>query len=245
MISTLSSLFSNSPKSVSNWRKEKRPIIQLIDKYFTKEDLQEFLENGRISRLDEADFIQKEVFQLNMLKYFQSFTATPLYSSNHIFIIFYFRFIKELYKASKGMETIDTFLFNANFYLANFNQLLNTFLVSHSISQSYENQSEIFHEIYILQKYFVIFDNWDSYMLLFLRKCIDNGFKNLFNPHDEDNKKAEAFYHICGFIVFTDNKYKDLTDLKKINFINNKYKNYQKLPLSSDSIDTILDKLFS
>ncbi len=241
MISTLSSLFSNSPKSVSNWKKQKRPIIKLLDKYFSKEDLQEFLKNGSISRFDKAEFIQKEVFQLNTLKYFQSFTTTPLYSSNHIFIIFYFRFIRELYRASKNLETIDTFLFNFNFYLVNFNQLLYTFLVSYSIDS--QSQKKEFHDIHILHRYFVIFDNWDSYMLLFLRECIDNGFRNLFNPHDEISKKAEAFYHICGFIVFTDDIYRDLSDNLKLDFINTKYNEYQKLPLSSDSINTILCNL--
>jgi len=31
------------------WDKQKRPIIALLEKYFTKEDLEEFLETGEIS----------------------------------------------------------------------------------------------------------------------------------------------------------------------------------------------------
>ena len=37
---------------VSNWKKEKRPIMNFLYKYFTKEDLQEFLETGKISKLE-------------------------------------------------------------------------------------------------------------------------------------------------------------------------------------------------
>ncbi|OGS70805.1 MAG: hypothetical protein A3F91_09840 [Flavobacteria bacterium RIFCSPLOWO2_12_FULL_35_11] len=52
MINTLSKLLGNSPKSISNWKKENRPIISLLYKYFIKEDLEEFLETGKIKKLE-------------------------------------------------------------------------------------------------------------------------------------------------------------------------------------------------
>lgn len=52
MISTLSELMGNSPKTVSNWKKENRPIMIFLHKYFTKEDLQEFLKTGKVSKLE-------------------------------------------------------------------------------------------------------------------------------------------------------------------------------------------------
>lgn len=53
MINTLSRLLGNSPKSISNWKKENRPIISLLYKYFTKEDLDEFLQTDKIKKLEK------------------------------------------------------------------------------------------------------------------------------------------------------------------------------------------------
>ena len=36
-------------RTLYNWRKEGRPIISLLEKYFTQEELEEFLETGEIS----------------------------------------------------------------------------------------------------------------------------------------------------------------------------------------------------
>lgn len=52
MLKTYSKLFQNTIRTISNWKVEKRPIITLLEKYFTKEDLEEFLETGKISRLE-------------------------------------------------------------------------------------------------------------------------------------------------------------------------------------------------
>lgn len=45
-------LLDVSDKTFYNWRKEKRPIIKLCEKYFTKEDLEEFLETEKISKFE-------------------------------------------------------------------------------------------------------------------------------------------------------------------------------------------------
>lgn len=41
--------------SYYNWDKQKRPIISLLEKYFTKEDLEELLEYGTIEKLEFAN----------------------------------------------------------------------------------------------------------------------------------------------------------------------------------------------
>lgn len=235
-------LLDISERSYYTFKKQKRPIILLLEKYFKKEDLQEFLETKKIEKFEKADFIQKEVFELNSIKYFQSFASSSLSSTEYKFIIFYFNFLSELNKSNQNKETINSFVFNKFFYVVDFNHLLNTFLVSKCID-NLTTKKETINNIYIINKYFYIFKEWDSYMLLFLKECLNNQFKNLYNPNDCIENKKEAFYHICGFIVFTDKKYEKLTDVKKIDYINNKYKEYKKLPLSSDSINIILDNL--
>lgn len=50
----ISSLLLFTPQGVNKWKKEKRPIITLLQKYFTKEDLEEFEETGAITRMEKV-----------------------------------------------------------------------------------------------------------------------------------------------------------------------------------------------
>jgi len=42
-----------TPPAVSSWRKQNRPIIELLETYFTANEIEDFLENGRISDKDD------------------------------------------------------------------------------------------------------------------------------------------------------------------------------------------------
>lgn len=64
MLKTYSLLFQNTIRTISNWKIEKRPIISLLEKYFSKEDLEEFLKTGEIKKqelLKKQDFMQLEL----------------------------------------------------------------------------------------------------------------------------------------------------------------------------------------
>ncbi|RZV14562.1 hypothetical protein D3M61_04805 [Aliarcobacter butzleri] len=52
MINTLVKILGNSKKTIYRWKEEKRPIIALLEKYFTEKDLEEFITNGKINRLE-------------------------------------------------------------------------------------------------------------------------------------------------------------------------------------------------
>lgn len=57
MIKNKESIYMNlfgwgSANTYYNWKKEKRPIINLLEKYFTKEELQEFFEYGEIEKFE-------------------------------------------------------------------------------------------------------------------------------------------------------------------------------------------------
>lgn len=54
IIETTVKLLGVSKNSYWNYRKQKRPVMFLLEKYFTKEDLQEFLYTGRISKFEEG-----------------------------------------------------------------------------------------------------------------------------------------------------------------------------------------------
>lgn len=52
MINALVKILGNSKKTVYRWKEEKRPIIALLEKYFTEKDLEEFITTYSIARMD-------------------------------------------------------------------------------------------------------------------------------------------------------------------------------------------------
>jgi predicted flavoprotein YhiN len=72
----MSELFGFSTQSYFNWKKEahtKRKIISLLEKYFTKEDLEEFLETGEIQKQElvkdlSHDELKKLIDLKNIIK---------------------------------------------------------------------------------------------------------------------------------------------------------------------------------
>ena len=70
MLKTYSKLFKNTIRTISNWKQENRPIIALLEKYFTKRDLEEFLEKGSIPKYDVLQE-QELVFKYAKQRYFE------------------------------------------------------------------------------------------------------------------------------------------------------------------------------
>lgn len=58
----LAPLFEMTPQGIRNWSLDNRPIIQLIEQYFTPEDVKEFLESGKVDRLEKLLKIE-EIFE--------------------------------------------------------------------------------------------------------------------------------------------------------------------------------------
>lgn len=54
----VSQLMSFSINSFYIWKKENRPIMALLQKYLTEEDINEFLATGSISKFDNIDYIK-------------------------------------------------------------------------------------------------------------------------------------------------------------------------------------------
>lgn len=52
MQKTLARLFDVHPNTITNWEKEKKKGFLLFQKYFTKEDIEEFIETGEIKRIN-------------------------------------------------------------------------------------------------------------------------------------------------------------------------------------------------
>lgn len=50
LLKTYSKLLQNTVRTISNWKNENRPIINLLEKYFLKEELEEFINTGKIAK---------------------------------------------------------------------------------------------------------------------------------------------------------------------------------------------------
>lgn len=72
-IENISKLFDFANSTIYKWKKEKRLILDLFDKYFTDEDIEEFLNTGKIERLDIAQsnkyLINKSIKLYKMISY--------------------------------------------------------------------------------------------------------------------------------------------------------------------------------
>lgn len=53
MINTICKIMSISRSAYFKFKKEERPVISLLEKYFTKEELEEFLKNGQIEKCEQ------------------------------------------------------------------------------------------------------------------------------------------------------------------------------------------------
>ena len=62
MYKAISKLIGNSERTIFTWKKENRLIIKLIEKYFTKEDLVQFIHTGNISRYDLINVYSQKQF---------------------------------------------------------------------------------------------------------------------------------------------------------------------------------------
>ncbi len=62
MKQAIKAILSISDKTYYNWKKEKRPIISFLEKYFTEEDLEEFLNTGKLEKLEYTQEITKDIY---------------------------------------------------------------------------------------------------------------------------------------------------------------------------------------
>lgn len=237
MIEFISKLLGVHRNSYFNYKKQNRPIILFLEKYFKKGDLEEFLKTDKVEKLEKMDFLQNQVIQKNRVKYLKSFTYFNPYGSlaksHTVFINFYFNFLKELRDQEKRDVGFVHFTYSDSFINHDFQYLLTQYLLSQSLIKYQKNIDDNFEQYKIeytdlevtgqdtheveqlskksvrsdcrldildkyddLHKHFEIFNGWDSYMLLFLKECLDTNFKILFDENDNKKLQDEALYHI-------------------------------------------------
>lgn len=234
---TIAKLFIMTSQGIGKWKKEKRPIINFIEKYLDEQDIEEFLKTEKIKKFEQFNFIQKNIMDKNQKVYLKSFNEKlhfkSLSTSHGIFIEFYFSFLYDLKEISK-QRTIYNLEFNNilisslnNFLIKKYNKnLLNVKKIEEIDTKSleFENKSHLEN----IQKHIDCFKKWGSDMLLYLDYILKDNLQLFLDSNNE-----ELIYHAVGFnvIYYVKNKSLDDTLIENIfndvisNFIENKENN--------------------
>jgi len=189
---TISILIGNSERTIFKWKKENRPILSLLEKYFTKDDLAEFLETEKIEKFDNILKIQNIVINNNINKYIDTFIqktqSNTIKFSGNFFIDFYFSFLSYFNKFD--MEK-------------SFSCLIHDYLIDYS-SDKYMYPLQL----KTINNYLYLFNDFDDLMTIFLSQSLNNNFAELLDNDDysiglNKLKKDEAYFHIIGLYFYT------------------------------------------
>lgn len=218
MINTLSLLLGNTQKTVSNWKKEKRPIMKLLYQYFTKEELEEFLESGRIAKFENIQYIFDSFLPKQKQIYLNSFISNPnfkwksIVKSNNIFIDFYFSFLVEFpnLKVSSFQDKIHLFLNQySNSILQDrltiqkikddIKRDLETDVISDDTMGSIINLSINAHgrDVFNILQHFGFYNGWGDDMCVFISYLIKDDFDYFIKSGDK-----ELLIHSIGYLYY-------------------------------------------
>jgi hypothetical protein len=84
-------MLGNTEKSYYRWKEEGRPIITFLERYFTKEDLEEFLKTGIMSKLENTEDNTMSYMLLEYVRYnlkdklFKAFKDISSWSDKYIY----------------------------------------------------------------------------------------------------------------------------------------------------------------
>lgn len=179
-------------------KREKRPIINLLEKYFSKEDLEEFIASGQCTKFEKYHHIEFNILKNSRIKYMNSFKKYDrftLFSS--VFMDFYFNFLM--------------FLKTKNIFTSDFCSLFDEYKISYFLQK--KNKFESLFDL--LKKDLNVFKDWDDGMLIFIDSLLENSLQNLFSEADSKEEQNIALYQFIGYYVYSKNS--SLDRIKKLN----------------------------
>lgn len=118
----LSKIFLNSVRSAQNWRKENRPIVNLLDEYFTDSDIEEFIENEHITR-----FSYNYTIDYIIADYLDQFYK--IFNTNSHLLNLFLDFIQDVY-----IDHIVAFECREDFKSIKHNHYFTTYLINNNIN---------------------------------------------------------------------------------------------------------------
>jgi len=190
--------------SYYNWSKSKRPIIQILEKYFDEKDLHHILDEYTVHKFDKLLKIEEIVIKNQSIKYINTFLqftqSGTLKFASPFFIDFYFNFLLKIEK-----DNLPTF---------NFQEQITYYFVDFAKNKDSD-------KIKMIVPYLSIFNNWDELMSIFLSQNLENNLSILLDHIDNLNsiKKEEVYFHIISLYIY--HNYPSLKDGLKVELIKN------------------------
>lgn len=107
MQKTLAKLFDVHPNTVGNWKKEGRLSFLFFQKYFKKEEIEEFIETGKIEKLETLDI------HFMFIKAFEKLLSSFVQNLDDIY-----SFLNAIQEANRVIPTIQTATASRKLFLA-------------------------------------------------------------------------------------------------------------------------------
>lgn len=198
-------LFGFSVPTYYNWKKDNRPIIKLIDKYFTANELLEFIDKSEISKYELFSSLEYNIVD----EYIDLYTNIIGHQSYYekLYWDFIYRFKTEIIKLENYniKENFQTLLFEYQSILIKISEKID------------------FPTIEIMKKFntfYNIFDTKDDRFFILLSNLLEHDFIYYNHVMDKGNLFPREYKDLRSFIK----KYKDkseinlsLKDIKNIN----------------------------
>lgn len=186
---TMATLFSTAEGTYYKWKKEDRPIIKLLDKYFSKEELEEFLRTGKINKLENLNSYSFSscvsfLIKLKLLLNKNDFNGTSKFVS---FVAYYIKL-----KIGQGEESFYfknnvLKIYEENEELRLFQNLFIKFIMNNL------NSDVMFGELDDLKYYINFIDSFNESDLIFLNMNINDNFKTLLDSKNINYRNAEGY----------------------------------------------------
>lgn len=192
----MSKLFGFSTQTYFNWKKEQRPILALLTKYISKNELEEFLETGRISKFEIIEEF-KWLLQGSKLDYLE-FINKHLKHSNEFdfFTDFYYRFLVYIHTLQNNPNCADVEFQN----IFQLNDALPSFLINNSFTHL--NELEAYKLQYKVRQINSLDQNTTNFILL----NISNDFQLLAQQQTgiqfSDEYRKQSIIHLLMFCIY-------------------------------------------
>lgn len=209
MYKAIAKLIGNTERTIFAWKKENRPIIRLIEKYFTKEDLSEFLSTYQISKMETLTHYEQT---LNIE--FNRFYRTKLDNdSTQHNIRFFWDFITRFKDELSGIELQDC-KSSLNYYLLEYH------LIIKELSPMNNEVSDIL-TIKKLSEFITVMQELSQDLTYFIIKNIKHNFRIHLNYLISNNLYPYAIeILVCSSIKYYDDKMPCHRELRGRLFLN-------------------------
>ena len=189
-------LFSFSRQSWNNWKKENRPIVRLLEKYFTEDDLKEYLETNKISKFELLQ--EHELTQQYAANYYLNIFLQRIGSigdiNHEIFADLYFNVLVNSKNSIQEQTVFKPFSIQKSALLYLSKNDINYKALGYEVIPKFEAGIEML-------------DEFECYTNQFVLSCILQEFDPLVQVLKKDNRldekeKVEGYLHALLFHIY-------------------------------------------